>query len=93
MQMCSFWHFLSSVFCLFVCFLDLVYKKSLGDDISSDTSGDFRKALLTLADVREPPEMVECIASTWPDGGATIKSMVKQITLLCCSHCELLRTQ
>ncbi|KAG6932009.1 annexin A3 [Chelydra serpentina] len=29
-----------------------VYKKSLGDDISSDTSGDFRKALLTLADGR-----------------------------------------
>nr|KAF6498957.1 annexin A3 [Molossus molossus] len=29
-----------------------VYKKSLGDDISSETSGDFRKALLTLADVR-----------------------------------------
>uniref|UniRef100_A0A2K5REH7 Annexin n=1 Tax=Cebus imitator TaxID=2715852 RepID=A0A2K5REH7_CEBIM len=28
-----------------------VYKKSLGDDISSETSGDFRKALLTLADV------------------------------------------
>ncbi|XP_037685996.1 annexin A3 [Choloepus didactylus] len=26
-----------------------VYKKSLGDDISSETSGDFRKALLTLA--------------------------------------------
>lgn len=29
-----------------------VYKKSLGDDISSETSGDFRKALLTLADGR-----------------------------------------
>ncbi|KAJ6634558.1 hypothetical protein lerEdw1_013962, partial [Lerista edwardsae] len=29
-----------------------VYKKSLGDDISSDTSGDVRKALLTLADGR-----------------------------------------
>ncbi|XP_034628026.1 annexin A3 [Trachemys scripta elegans] len=29
-----------------------VYKKSLGDDLSSDTSGDFRKALLTLADGR-----------------------------------------
>ncbi|CAI5784780.1 annexin A3 [Podarcis lilfordi] len=29
-----------------------VYKKSLGDDISSDTSGDFRQALLTLADGR-----------------------------------------
>ncbi|XP_060635335.2 annexin A3 [Anolis sagrei] len=29
-----------------------VYKKSLGDDISSDTTGDFRKALLTLADSR-----------------------------------------
>ncbi|XP_061439273.1 annexin A3 [Rhineura floridana] len=29
-----------------------VYKKSLGDDISSDTSGDFRQALLTLADSR-----------------------------------------
>ncbi|KAK2501570.1 hypothetical protein MC885_011871, partial [Smutsia gigantea] len=28
-----------------------VYKKSLGDDISSETSGDFRKALLTLADI------------------------------------------
>ncbi|EGW11614.1 Annexin A3 [Cricetulus griseus] len=28
------------------------YKKSLGDDISSETSGDFRKALLTLADGR-----------------------------------------
>ncbi|XP_020669593.3 annexin A3 [Pogona vitticeps] len=27
-----------------------VYKKSLRDDISSDTSGDFRKALLMLAD-------------------------------------------
>lgn len=26
------------------------YKKSLGDDIRSETSGDFRKALLTLAD-------------------------------------------
>lgn len=33
-------------------FLVSVYKKSLGDDISSETSGDFRKALLTLADVR-----------------------------------------
>lgn len=32
-----------------------VYKKSLGDDISSETSGDFRKALLTLADVRGHP--------------------------------------
>ncbi|XP_032489501.1 annexin A3 isoform X4 [Phocoena sinus] len=29
-----------------------VYKKSLGDEISSETSGDFRKALLTLADGR-----------------------------------------
>ncbi|XP_047575587.1 annexin A3 isoform X2 [Lutra lutra] len=29
-----------------------VYKKSLGDDVSSETSGDFRKALLTLADGR-----------------------------------------
>uniref|UniRef100_A0A8D0G8T1 Annexin n=1 Tax=Sphenodon punctatus TaxID=8508 RepID=A0A8D0G8T1_SPHPU len=29
-----------------------VYKKSLGDDLSSETSGDFRKALLTLADGR-----------------------------------------
>ncbi|EPY74770.1 annexin A3 isoform 3, partial [Camelus ferus] len=29
-----------------------VYKKSLGDAISSETSGDFRKALLTLADGR-----------------------------------------
>ncbi|XP_069341541.1 annexin A3 [Eulemur rufifrons] len=29
-----------------------VYKKSLRDDISSETSGDFRKALLTLADGR-----------------------------------------
>lgn len=29
-----------------------IYKKSLGDDISSDTSGNFRKALLTLADGR-----------------------------------------
>ncbi|XP_027710449.1 annexin A3 [Vombatus ursinus] len=29
-----------------------VYKKSLGDDISSETSGDFRKALLTLKDGR-----------------------------------------
>nr|XP_042712310.1 annexin A3 isoform X2 [Chrysemys picta bellii] len=29
-----------------------VYKTSLGDDLSSDTSGDFRKALLTLADGR-----------------------------------------
>ncbi|XP_069868700.1 annexin A3 isoform X2 [Dipodomys merriami] len=29
-----------------------VFKKSLGDDISSETSGDFRKALLTLADGR-----------------------------------------
>ncbi|XP_075399664.1 annexin A3 [Tenrec ecaudatus] len=29
-----------------------VYRKSLGDDISSETSGDFRKALLTLADGR-----------------------------------------
>uniref|UniRef100_A0A7M4FVM9 Annexin n=1 Tax=Crocodylus porosus TaxID=8502 RepID=A0A7M4FVM9_CROPO len=29
-----------------------IYKKSLGDDISSETSGDFRKALLTLADGR-----------------------------------------
>ncbi|XP_007496028.1 annexin A3 isoform X1 [Monodelphis domestica] len=28
------------------------YKKSLGDAISSETSGDFRKALLTLADGR-----------------------------------------
>ncbi|XP_036621252.1 annexin A3 isoform X1 [Trichosurus vulpecula] len=28
------------------------YKKSLGDDISSETSGDFRKALLTLANGR-----------------------------------------
>ncbi|XP_016278563.1 annexin A3 isoform X2 [Monodelphis domestica] len=27
------------------------YKKSLGDAISSETSGDFRKALLTLADI------------------------------------------
>lgn len=33
-------------------YLVSVYKKSLGDDISSETSGDFRKALLTLADVR-----------------------------------------
>uniref|UniRef100_K7FW24 Annexin n=1 Tax=Pelodiscus sinensis TaxID=13735 RepID=K7FW24_PELSI len=29
-----------------------VYKRSLRDDISSDTSGDFRKALLTLANGR-----------------------------------------
>ncbi|XP_013371587.1 PREDICTED: annexin A3 [Chinchilla lanigera] len=29
-----------------------IYKKSLGDAISSETSGDFRKALLTLADGR-----------------------------------------
>ncbi|EHB15931.1 Annexin A3 [Heterocephalus glaber] len=29
-----------------------MYKKSLGDAISSETSGDFRKALLTLADGR-----------------------------------------
>ncbi|XP_062991230.1 annexin A3 [Elgaria multicarinata webbii] len=29
-----------------------VYKNSLGDDLSSDTSGDFRKALLTLAGSR-----------------------------------------
>ncbi|XP_077157203.1 annexin A3 [Paroedura picta] len=29
-----------------------IHKKSLGDDISSDTSGNFRKALLTLADSR-----------------------------------------
>ncbi|XP_045140250.1 annexin A3 isoform X4 [Echinops telfairi] len=29
-----------------------VYRKSLGDDISSETSGDFQKALLTLADGR-----------------------------------------
>nr|BAE41165.1 unnamed protein product [Mus musculus] len=38
-----------------------VYKKSLGDDISSETSGDFRKALLTLADVR-----FDCLFSASP---------------------------
>lgn len=57
---CQCWHFSFSLFCnnvfslcqdLLYSYLVSVYKKSLGDDISSETSGDFRKALLTLADV------------------------------------------
>lgn len=42
-----------------------VYEKSLGDDISSETSGDFRKALLILANVRiyfllHHPQYITC---------------------------------
>ncbi|XP_017395513.1 annexin A3 [Cebus imitator] len=42
-----------------------VYKKSLGDDISSETSGDFRKALLTLADVRREEVLYNAGENRW----------------------------